>query len=191
MEKKMKSVAFASVLSVFLSLNAFSTLFGQTDGKQKKILIAFFSKTGNTAEVAEAIRKNTGGTMFQIVPETAYPEDYDETVRIARKEVDTKARPAIKGKIENFEAYDVVFVGFPSYWATAPMSVFTFLESYDFSGKTIVPFVTHEGSSFGRSISDIASSCPKAKILEGLSIRGSNADSAETRVPEWLKKIGI
>ena len=185
----MKSVAFALVLSVFFSLNAFSSLFAQTEGKQKKNLIAFFSKTGNTAKVAEAIRKNTGGTMFQIVPEIAYSEDYDETVKIARNELDTKARPAIKGKVENFAAYDVVFVGFPSYWATAPMSVFTFLESYDFSGKTIVPFVTHEGSSFGRSISDIASSCPKAKILDGLAIRGGDADSAETRVPEWLKKL--
>ncbi len=185
----MKTVTFALVLAVFLSLNAMTSLFGQTEGGKKKILIAYFSKTGNTAKVAEAIRKNTDGAMFQIVPETAYPEDQNETVAMARKEVDSRARPAIKGKVENIDSYDVVFVGFPNWWATAPMAVFTFLESHDFSGKTIIPFVTHEGSAFGRSVSDITNACPKATILKGLAIRGSDADSAETRVPEWLKEL--
>ncbi len=157
--------------------------------EKKKALVAYFSKTGNTRTVALVIKENTNADIFEIEPVVAYPADYNETVNIARKERDSNARPAVKNKVENMDAYDVIFVGYPNWWGTFPMAVFTFLESYDFSGKTIIPFVTHEGSGLGSSVSDIEELCPNAKLLQGLAIRGRDAASAETRVPAWLKEL--
>jgi flavodoxin len=126
---------------------------------KRKCLIAYFSrkgqnyvsgriadlKVGNTEVVAKMIRKRTGGDMFHIETVTAYPNDYTETTEVAKNELRTKARPKLTGQVENMGAYDVIFLGFPNWWGTPPMAVFTFLESYDFSGKTIVPFCYSRG----------------------------------------------
>jgi len=171
----------------------------------KKCLIAFFSrkgqnyssrgivdlKVGNTEVVAQMIQKKTGGDLFHIETVATYPKDYTETTEVAKIELRTKARPELKRKVENIEAYDVIFLGYPNWWGTPPMAIFTFLEGYDFSKKTIVPFCTHEGSGMGHSKNDIAKSCPKATILEGLAIQGTNAGSAEPQVSSWIDKMGI
>ncbi len=169
----------------------------------KKCLIAYFSrkgqnysssgivdlKVGNTEVVAQMIQKQTGGDLFHIETVKAYPKDYTETTEVAKNELRAKARPELKNKVENFGAYDVIFLGYPNWWGTPPMAVFTFLESYDFSGKTIVPFCTHEGSGLGHSEKDIAKSCPKATISEGLAIHGTNAGSAEPQVTSWIDRL--
>jgi flavodoxin len=171
----------------------------------KKCLIAYFSrkgqnyvsgrlvdlKVGNTEVVAKMIQKITGGDMFHIESVTAYPKDYTEATGVAKNELRAKARPKLTGQVENMGAYDVIFLGYPNWWGTMPMPVFTFLESYDFSGKTIVPFCTHEGSGMGHSEKDIAKACPKATVLKGIAIHGTNAGSAESSVTSWIDKLSI
>jgi flavodoxin len=97
----------------------------------------------------------------------------------------------LAAKVENINSYDVVFVGYPDWWGTMPMAVFTFLEEYNFSGKTIVPFCTHEGSGLGRSVEDIRKLCPQSTIVEGLAVRGSSVKNAQNDVSDWLRKIGM
>jgi len=171
----------------------------------KKCLIAYFSrkgqnyvsgrildlKVGNTEVVANMIQKKTGGDMFHIETVTAYPKDYTETTEVAKNELRAKARPKLTGRVENMGAYDVIFLGYPNWWGTPPMAVFTFLESYDLSGKTIVPFCTHEGSGMGHSEKDIAKACPKASVLNGIAIQGSSASSADAKVSSWIGGLGI
>ncbi|HOW86109.1 MAG TPA: flavodoxin [Candidatus Aminicenantes bacterium] len=171
----------------------------------RKCLIAFYSrkgqnivggriadlKVGNTEVVANMIQTKAGGDTFHIESVTGYPEDYVETTEVARKELHSKARPKLTGRIENMESYDVIFLGFPIWWGTMPMPVYTFLESYDFSGKTIVPFCTHEGSGMGQSEQEIIKACPKATIMEGIAIRGASASSADPRLSSWIGKLGI
>ncbi len=135
---------------------------------KKKCLIAYFSrkgqnyvggkivnlKVGNTEVVAKMIQKITGGDMFHIESVTAYPKDYGEITEVAKNELRTRARPKLTGRVENMGVYNMIFLGYPNWWGTPPMAVFTLLESYDFSGKTIAPFCTHEGSGMGHSEPD-------------------------------------
>jgi len=171
----------------------------------KKCLIAYFSrkglnyssggivdlKVGNTEVVAKIIQKITGGDMFHIESVTTYPKDYTETTEVAKNELRAKARPKLTEQVKNMGAYDVIFLGYPIWWGTPPMPVFTFLESYDFSGKIIVPFCTHEGSGLGHSEKDIVKACPEATVLEGIAIRGTSASSAHAIVSSWIDKLGI
>lgn len=171
----------------------------------KKCLIAYFSrkgqnyvsgrivdlKVGNTEVVGKMIQKITGGDMFHIESVTAYPEDYTETTEVAKNELRAKARPSLIGQVENMKGYDVIFLGYPNWWGTMPMPVYAFLESYDFSGKKIVPFCTHEGSGMGHSEKDIAKACPKASVLEGIAIHGTSAASAESDVSSWVHRLSI
>ena len=157
--------------------------------KENKILIAYFSHTGNTKTIANIIHDSTGGDLFQITTVEPYPEDYDECVDKALQEQKDNARPELSAHVKNMESYDVVFIGYPNWWGTMPMAVFTFLEEYDFAGKTIVPFCTHEGSGLGRSESDIAKLCPESTLLESLAIRGSSVQKAQDDVNNWLKEL--
>jgi len=157
----------------------------------KKILVAYFSHSGNTREIANQIHNKVGGDLFEIVTVDPYPTDYNACVDQAGREQRNNYRPQLAAKVENMNSYDVVFVGYPNWWGTMPMAVFTFLENYDFSGKTIIPYCTHEGSALGRSVDDIKKLCPKSTILNGLAIRGSSVKTAQDRVAEWLRGIGI
>jgi flavodoxin len=156
-----------------------------------KILVAYFSRTGNTAVVARMIQKLTGGDVFRIAKVKDYPADYNETTEVARQELRQNARPELSGRVDNMSDYSVIVLGYPNWWGTMPMAVFTFLEEYDFSGKTILPFCTHEGSGMGRSESDIRKLCPDAKVLEGFSNRGGSVQRAENDIAAWLRKSGV
>ena len=167
-----------------------------------KSLIAFFSRkgfnyanggiinlpVGNTEIVAHKIQLLTGGgnDMFHIEPQTAYPIYYTETTEIAQKEMRENSRPAIRGEIEDINRYENIFLGYPNWWGTMPMCVCTFLESYDFSGKTILPFCTHEGSGLGHSEKDIVKFCPDSDVKKGLAIRGSRVATADNEIAAWL-----
>jgi len=159
--------------------------------EKNNILVTYFSHSGNTRVIANQIHERVGGDIFENVSVDQYPSDYDEVVEQARKELRDKCRPKLKTKVENMESYNVVFVGYPCWWGTIPMPVATFLSEYDFSGKTIVPFCTHEGSRLGRSVTDIKEVCPQSTILDGLAVRGSNVKRAGNEVSNWLRKIGM
>jgi len=106
---------------------------------------------------------------------------------VAKSELDSNARPELTEKIENIEQYDIIYLGYPNWWGTCPMAIFTFLESYDLSGKTIIPFCTHEGSGLGSSVQDIQKTVPGANVLKGMAIRGDNVNKADKQIEEWVK----
>ena len=155
-----------------------------------KTLVAYFSASGQTAKLAKTLAGVTGGDLFEIVPETAYTAaDLDWMDKKSRSTIemkDPKSRPAIAGKVADMAQYDTVFVGFPIWWYQAPRIIETFLESYDFSGKTVIPFATSGGSGMGGTNKALAPSCKGARLLEGKVFRSStNADTLR----EWVKTL--
>ncbi len=157
----------------------------------RRVLVAYFSWSGNTREIATQIHKAVGGDLFEIVSVDKYPSDYDETVEQARKELDVGHKPKLVTEVENIGSYSVVFIGYPNWWGTVPRPVASFLSKCDSPGKTIAPFCTHEGSRLGRSVEDITRLCPHSTVLEGLAVRGGDARNAQNRMSEWLRKIRI
>lgn len=163
---------------------------GKNSSKTQKPLTIYFSQTGNTKKVAELIHSKVGGDILQIIPAKPYPDDYNTLVDMAKEELNKNVRPAIKNDIPDLSKYNVVFVGFPCWWGTMPMPVFTFLEQSGMDGKTIIPFDTHMGSGLGHSENDLKKICPDSKILKGLAIRGDRVSEAEKDIVSWLKGLG-
>lgn len=160
-------------------------------GASRKVLIVYFSHTGNTREIANQIHGHTGADFFEIVPQKAYPSEYKATTEQARKELDSNFRPALKTlKAPNLEAYDVVFLGYPVWWGTMPTPVMTFLEGNDLAGKTVIPFTTSGGSGMV-GISDIRRLAPRAVLLEGLTVYGRSVRNSQDQVSAWLDKLGM
>lgn len=153
----------------------------------KKILVAYFSHTGNTEKVAQLIQSKTGADIFKIETAAPYPSVYRETTELAKQEKADNARPALKNKVENMSQYDVVFVGYPIWWYTAPMAVATFADSYDFSGKTVITFCTSGGSPISESTPDINKWFKGANVIEG--IRAYPDDTAATE--KWLACLNL
>lgn len=147
------------------------------------ILIAYFSKTGSTEEVANQIQELTGGTLAKIETTTAYPDSYQETVDIAREELDNQTRPAIN-QVDVSE-YDTIFIGYPIWWHDAPMAIYTFIENNDFSNKTVIPFCTSGGSTIDEGLDNIKAALTGATVLTGLT--ANNSDDIEP----WLEEIGV
>jgi flavodoxin len=121
-----------------------------------KVLVIYYSRIGNTREIASQIHKITGGDIVEIMPVDPYPDDYNATTKQAKLELNSGYKPPLKTKVENVESYNVIFVGSPNWWSTIAGPVKTFLSEYDLSGKTIAPFITHEGSSLANSVSHVA-----------------------------------
>ncbi len=157
----------------------------------KKYLIAYFSYKGHTETIARMIEEMAGGDLFQIETAKPYPEDYQETVDLAKSEQKNEARPELKGQVSDPDSYDVIFLGFPLWWYTFPMAVSTFLEAYEFSGKTIIPFCTHGGSGISNSVNDIRKLCPNAEVENAISIYGSNAKDAKSDIEKWIADLSI
>jgi flavodoxin len=172
--------------------------------RKTKGLIAYYSRAGNnyvngdivnlqvgnTEVAAKMIQKLTGSDIFRIDTVKAYPEGYQETTDVAKKELRENTRPELSGHVNNMADYNVIYLGYPNWWGTMPMALCTFLEAYDFAGKTIIPFCTHEGSGMGRSERDISKLCPEARVLQGLPIRGGNVHHAEKAIADWLRELG-
>ena len=154
-------------------------------------LVAYFSWSGNTEAMANLIAEQTGGTLFTIEPATPYTDDYDTLLDVAQQEQADDARPELAATVENWDSYDVVFVGYPDWWSDAPMLIYSFLESYDWTGKTLVPFCTSGGSGFGRSLDRLPDSAPGATILDGLHVSGSSAADSGEEVAEWIAGLGL
>ena len=156
---------------------------------QDKVLVAYYSKSGNTQEIAEKIKENLSADILVIEPVKAYPEDYRQTTEQAKKEVQEKMTPAIKNAKVDLSQYDVIFVGSPCWWGTIASPVRTFLTANDFKGKTVVPFMTHGGSGLGHSVSDIKSIIPEANVTGAEAFRGSFVSMAGSSVKEWLEGL--
>ncbi len=156
-----------------------------------KMLIAYFSWSGNTQGVAEEIQRQTGADIFEIVPIPAYSDDYNTVLMEAQRDQHEQARPAITNPPQSIDEYDVILLGYPNWWASIPMPIATFLESYDFSGKTILPFCSHGGGRFGQSLTAIAKLTPQAVIAPGLSVHYSGGTSLPNDVRAWLESQGI
>ncbi len=144
---------------------------------------------GNTEIVAEYINEAVGGDIFEIETVKEYAKDYTKCTEEAMAEKKANAHPELKRIPDSIDAYDVIFLGYPNWWGTAPMCVFTFLEAFDFAGKTIAPFCTNEGSGMGVSEKDIRNMCKGAKVVSGLSIRGSEAQVSKNRAVAWANEI--
>ena len=169
-----------------------------------KVLVVYFSRpgenynvgnvdVGNTAMVASYIKEYLKADSFEIVPIDKYPEKYDECTEVAQKEKEDNARPKIQGKINNFDSYDTVFIGYPIWWGDLPMIMYTFMEEYDFNGKNVIPFNTHEGSGDAGTYQSIQSKLPNAKVnTKGLALDGKTArsDDGKQQTIDWLKGLG-
>ena len=171
------------------------------------ILVIYFSRTGeqytvgvidkgNTAIVAEMIADETGADLFEVLPEEDYyPYTYKELTDVAKKEQSEKARPAYQGTLPDLSAYSTIFIGAPVWWGDWPMIMYTVFENNDFSGKTLIPFSTHEGSGLSGFDKKLQNACPDAEVLKGLAIRGNDAQNSQDKVIEsvkgWLKDLGV
>lgn len=165
-----------------------------------KKLIAFYSRAdenyvngqikkldiGNTEVAAGMIKELTDADMFKLEQVQAYSKDYNECIAQAQADQKRDARPELKNYPESMEEYDEIYLGFPNYWSTMPMAVFTFLEHFDFTGKTIHPFCTHEGSGMGSSERDIKGLCPGAKVEKGLAIHGGSVERSRNEIEKWI-----
>ncbi|MDE7050221.1 MAG: NAD(P)H-dependent oxidoreductase [Lactobacillus sp.] len=175
-----------------------------TKGKNGKVLVVYFSRTkgvyggnlsrGNTARVADFIQEKTKGDSYEIVPQKAYPNGYDATTRVAQREQDQNARPAIKNALPNVKKYSTVFIGAPIWWGEYPMIVRTFIDNVDLNGKTVIAFTTAEGSGLGNTAETLRKAYPKAKVRKGFTTEGNNVkndpSSVRSDVNSWLDGLG-
>lgn len=167
------------------------------------ILIAFYSRAGenyfggtyrrisvgNTEKAAEMLADLTGGELYKIQQVQPYSDDYQTCIAQAKVDLQKKARPEVLDLPDDLDAYDEIYLGYPNYWGTMPMVVYTFLENCDFTGKTIHPFCTHEGSGLSHTVQDIQNAAPGAVVTKGLAIHGSNVDSAKAALEKWVQEV--
>ena len=163
---------------IFFSMEAHM----EAQNQNQKILVAYFSWSGNTEGIARQIHQRAGGDrrsveLFVIEPVTPYSQNYTTVLQEAQRDQRAQARPPLKNRVSNMAQYDVILLGYPTWWATIPMPIATFLESYDFSGKTIIPFCSHGGGRFGQSLTDIAKLAPNARLGDALSVHYTGESS--------------
>jgi flavodoxin len=216
----MEVVAVKNTMKKILALGAAfllaACMSGIAGAAEKKYLIAYFTRVGNTdlpagidaqssaslnarggklvgntELIAEMIARETGGDLFRITTQKKYAADYDEVVNYARREPKEDRRPVLSSHVENMKDYDVVFIGYPIWWYTMPMAVYTFVEEYDLSGKTIVPFCTHGGSRLSGTVEELQRLLPKSTVLSGFEVYGERAADAEADVKAWIKNLGL
>ena len=207
MKKKLLVMVLACVCVLFGASSLAAKLPKADMGAEGKKLVVYFSHTGenrnvgviekgNTHIIADIIADEIGADRFEIVPAVPYPKNYDECLSVAKKELHTDARPAVKGDVK-IENYDVIFIGYPNWWGEVPMCVYTFINKHDWTGKIVIPFVTHEGSGMGSIDRRIATACPGATVAtgRGLAIQGkvaqTNQASAKQSVRRWLDGLGF
>ena len=166
-------------------------------------LIAFYSRVGenyfggayrrisvgNTEKAAEMLADLTGGELYKIEQAQPYSDDYQTCIAEAKADLQKNARPEVLDLPDDLNAYAEVYLGYPNYWGTMPMAIYTFLENYDFTGKTIHPFCTHEGSGLSHTGQDIQKAAPGAVVAKGLAVHGSSVDSAREALGKWVQEV--
>ena len=167
------------------------------------VLIAFYSRAGenyfggahrrvsigNTEKAAKMLADLTGGELYKIEQEQPYSDDYNACTAEAKADLQANARPKVLKLPGDLTVYDEIYLGYPNYWGTMPMAVYTFLENYDFTGKTIHPFCTHEGSGLSYTVQDIRNAAPGAIVTKGLAIHGSSVDGAKNALEKWTQEV--
>lgn len=168
------------------------------------VLIAFYSRAGenyfggayrripvgNTEKAAEMLADITGGRLLKLEQTVPYSDSYNECIAQAKRDLNSRARPELSGLPDDLSQYDEIYLGYPNYWGTMPMAVYTFLEKYDFTGKTIHPFCTHEGSGLSNTVRDIQNAAANARVTKGIAIHGSSTDSAGPALEKWVAEVG-
>ena len=146
---------------------------------------------GNTEKVVHFIQEQVGGDMFSIIVDEPYSSDYDECLDRASDELAQQTRPTIVDTVKNMDEYDVIFLGYPNWWSSCPMAIFSFIESYDLSNKTIIPFCAHGTGGLGRSIEDLQDALPHSTLLDAFGVYRPDTDSCQDDVNQWLSDIGM
>lgn len=158
------------------------------NSEETKILVAYYSYSGNTKDVAEAIQKNIGGDLFEIKTEGTYPEEYRPMTEQAKQEIQDGYRPKLTTTVTDMAQYDIVFIGSPNWWGTITPQVSSFLESYDLSGKTIIPFITHGGGGVQNTVRDLTAQCKGCTVSQNGWV-GYN--SRTLGIGSWLEDLGF
>ena len=183
------------ILVAYLSRTGENYNVGETREGSASAAYAGYIEKGNTAIMAALIAELTGGDLFEITTVTPYPEDYASMLRVAQEEIDTNARPELSSAVENIADYDVIFIGYPIWHGKMPQAIYSFLESYDLAGKTVIPFNTHEGSGQSGTQQVIGNTLPNSTILQGLAIQGKIAQENEERtralLTDWLNGLNL
>lgn len=156
-----------------------------------KALVAVFSWSGNTLQVAERIHEHTNSDLFRIEPATPYTTDYDEVLEVAQTEQRNGDMPAIASTVADWNSYDVVYLGYPVWWYEAPQIIKSFVSQYDFAGKTVVPFCTSGGSRLETTLPEVQELCPGTEFLDGLTLSGDTVASHLGEVDAWLDGLGL
>lgn len=193
---------FCLIMVMFFTKNCAQEKMNNDMFKSEKTLIVYLSRTRNTKAVAEIIQQKTGGKLVELNLQNPYPENYKQTVDQVAKENETGFLPKLKTKIDDFENYDIIFIGFPTWGMQLPPPMKSFLHTYNMKGKTIIPFNTNAGYGVGNSFDKVKELCPESKILDGFSIKGGiekegilfvmegdKKVKAEKEVQQWLEKI--
>ena len=206
--KKMNRKEFIKAMGAVAGTAALGNIGFAEEGAKKmnKGIVIYFSHTGenysvgvitvgNTAKVAKEIAAQTGAATWEIKEKNPYPEKYTPCIEVAKKEMQAKARPEFVGEAPDLSDYDTIYLGYPNWWADAPMVVYSFLDKAKIDGKTILPFCTHEGSGLGSTARKLAAAYPKAKVEQkGLALYGHVAqkepESVKSAVAKWLKQLG-
>ncbi|MBQ1647726.1 MAG: flavodoxin [Bacteroidales bacterium] len=190
-----------TIITVLLAVLTAGTACGQNkNNMDNKALVIFFShagenysvgniEEGNTKIVADYISEITGADQFEIVAEKNYDMPYMDLIKVAQNEAKAGELPAYKGDVD-VAPYDVIFIGGPIWWGTYPQVMFTFFKDHDLSGKTVIPFTTHEGSGLASTVRDVKNAWPKATVKNGFAIYGHEVRSGRAKVEEWLKGLG-
>ena len=191
---KFKLLTFIAVLAASAAtLTAFNSCNAQEKKENimpndKKVLIAYYSLSGNTKDVAEAILSKTGGDIFRIETVQSYPEEYRATTAQAKREINEGFRPELKGKIDNIAQYDIIFIGSPNWWGTIAPAVSSFLADYDLKGKTVIPFITHGGGGVQNTITDLTAQCNGCSVKQNGWV---GYGSRTLGVSGWLEDMGF
>ena len=183
------------ILVAYLSRAGENYNVGETREGSASAAYAGYIEKGNTAIMAALIAELTGGDLFEISTVTPYPEDYASMLRVAQEEIDTDTRPELAAQVENMADYDVIFIGYPIWHAKMPQAIYSFIESYDLAGKTVIPFNTHEGSGQSGTQRVIENALPDCTVLQGVAIQGKTAQESETHTRElltdWLTGLSL
>ena len=183
------------ILVAYLSRAGENYNVGETREGSASAAYAGYIEKGNTAIMAALIAELTGGDLFEITTVTPYPEDYASMLRVAQEEIDTDARPELAAAVENTADYDVIFIGYPIWHGKMPQAIYSFIESYDLDGKTVIPFNTHEGSGQSGTQRVISNALPNCTVLQGLAIQGKTAQENKGRARElltdWLTGLNL
>ncbi|MDD6087851.1 MAG: flavodoxin [Desulfovibrionaceae bacterium] len=159
--------------------------------KNEKLLIAFFSYHGHTRSLAEQIQKIAGGTLYEILPQEPYAEEYNDCRARAKQENSEGANIPLQGTCHDFSRYDTVLLGTPNWFGIVTPPVASFMKQYDFSGKAVLPFCTHGGGGMGHIVANVAEALPSAKVREGMEVQEGSEEESEGKIRAWLQNNGI